>query len=83
MHNSQVVGWTEVDYPLFEAHVIPRCREDHCGIRRERIPDGATMQAGIGGMPNALLAMLNGHRDLGVHTELLSDGMIDLVRPVS
>ena len=45
----------------------------------ERIPDGATIQAGIGGMPNALLAMLKGHRDLGVHTELLSDGVIDLV----
>ena len=45
----------------------------------ERIPDGATIQAGIGGMPNALLAMLKGHKDLGVHTELLSDGVIDLV----
>ena len=45
----------------------------------ERIPDGATIQAGIGGMPNALLAMLGDHRELGVHTELLSDGVIDLV----
>jgi acyl-CoA hydrolase len=45
----------------------------------ERIPDGATIQVGIGGMPNALLAMLKEHRDLGVHTELLSDGVIDLV----
>ena len=45
----------------------------------ERIPDGATIQAGIGGMPNALLAMLGEHRELGVHTELLSDGVVDLV----
>ena len=45
----------------------------------ERIPDRATIQAGIGGMPNALLSMLKGHKDLGVHTELLSDGVIDLV----
>jgi hypothetical protein len=81
VHNSQVVGWTEVDYPLFEAHpVIPTDAEKTiAGYVAERIPDGATIQAGIGGMPNALLAMLNGHRDLGVHTELLSDGVIDLV----
>jgi acyl-CoA hydrolase len=81
VHISQVVGWTEVDYPLFEAHsVIPTDAEKTiAGYVAERIPDGATIQAGIGGMPNALLAMLNGHRDLGVHTELLSDGVIDLV----
>jgi acyl-CoA hydrolase len=81
VHISQVVGWSEVDYPLFEAHsVIPTDAEKTiAGYVAERIPDGATIQAGIGGMPNALLAMLNGHRDLGVHTELLSDGVIDLV----
>jgi acyl-CoA hydrolase len=45
----------------------------------ERIPDGATLQAGIGAIPNALLADLRGHRDLGVHTELLSDGFVDLI----
>jgi acyl-CoA hydrolase len=81
VHISQVVGWTEVDYPLFEVHsVIPTDADKTiAGYVAERIPDGATIQAGIGGMPNALLAMLNGHRDLGVHTELLSDGVIDLV----
>ena len=45
----------------------------------ERIPDGATIQAGIGGMPNALLAMLSDHHELGIHTELLSDGVVDLM----
>jgi acyl-CoA hydrolase len=45
----------------------------------ERIPDGATIQAGIGSIPHALLRGLNGHRDLGVHTELLSDALIQLV----
>jgi acyl-CoA hydrolase len=43
------------------------------------VPDGATLQAGIGSIPNALLEQLRDHRDLGVHTELLSDGLIDLV----
>ena len=49
------------------------------GYVTERIPDGATIQAGIGSIPNALLAGLRGHRHLGVHTELLSDALVDLV----
>lgn len=42
------------------------------------IPDGATMQAGIGAMPHAVLASLQSRRDLGIHTEMLSDGMMQL-----
>lgn len=81
IHISQVVGWSEADYPLIEAHtpVVTDADETIAAMVAERIPNGATIQAGIGGMPNALLAMLKGHRDLGVHTELLSDGVIDLV----
>ena len=45
----------------------------------ERIPDGATIQAGIGAVPDQVLALLADHRDLGVHTELLSSGFVDLV----
>jgi acyl-CoA hydrolase len=45
----------------------------------ERIPDGATIQAGIGSIPVALLGGLAHHRHLGIHTELLSDALIDLV----
>lgn len=44
----------------------------------ERIPDEATIQAGIGAIPNAILRLLRDHRDLGIHTELLSDGVMDL-----
>jgi len=81
IHISQVVGWSEVDYPLIEAHapIVTDADQTIAGLVAERIPDGATIQAGIGGMPNALLALLKGHRDLGIHTELLSDGVIDLV----
>jgi 4-hydroxybutyrate CoA-transferase len=43
------------------------------------IPDGATMQLGIGALPNAVLKFLFDKRDLGVHSELISDGVIDLV----
>jgi acyl-CoA hydrolase len=43
------------------------------------IPDGATLQLGIGSIPNAVLASLTQHRDLAVHTEMFSDGVVDLV----
>lgn len=43
------------------------------------VEDGATLQTGIGAIPDAVLAALTGHRDLGVHTEMFSDGVIDLV----
>ncbi len=43
------------------------------------IEDGACLQMGIGGIPNAVLAGLTGHRRLGIHTEMFSDGVIDLV----
>lgn len=43
------------------------------------IPDGATLQMGIGGIPNAVLASLGDRHDLGIHTEMFSDGLIDLI----
>jgi 4-hydroxybutyrate CoA-transferase len=43
------------------------------------IPDGATLQTGIGGIPDAVLRQLTNHKHLGIHTELFSDGVIDLV----
>ena len=45
----------------------------------EQIEDGSTIQAGIGAIPNAVISLLNNHKNLGIHTELISDGMIDLV----
>lgn len=43
------------------------------------IEDGSTIQTGIGSIPDAVLASLNNHRDLGLHTEMFSDGVIDLI----
>lgn len=43
------------------------------------IEDGSTLQAGIGAIPDAVLNCLHNHRDLGVHTEMFSDGLVDLV----
>jgi len=45
----------------------------------ELIPDGATLQTGIGSIPNAVLKRLTNKKDLGIHTELFSDGVVDLV----
>jgi acyl-CoA hydrolase len=81
VHASQVTGWTAVDRPLVEVAPIEPTDVDRAiaAFVAERVPDHATIQAGIGGIPNALLENLRDHRDLGIHTELLSDGLIDLV----
>jgi acyl-CoA hydrolase/RimJ/RimL family protein N-acetyltransferase len=43
------------------------------------VEDGSTIQAGIGSIPDAAIAALKGKRDLGIHTEMMSDGMVDLI----
>jgi ABC-type branched-subunit amino acid transport system substrate-binding protein/acyl CoA:acetate/3-ketoacid CoA transferase beta subunit len=48
------------------------------GYIAELIEDGATLQLGIGGIPNAITAFLMERRDLGIHTEMFTDGMVDL-----
>ncbi len=44
------------------------------------IEDGATLQMGIGAIPNAVLAQLGGHKNLGIHTEMFADGVLPLVK---
>jgi acyl-CoA hydrolase len=81
IHASQLLGYCVADRPLVE--VPPATPDDRdrkiAAYIVERIPDGATLQVGIGGVPNAVLEGLQGHRDLGIHTELLADGIVDLV----
>ncbi|MGA1438197.1 MAG: acetyl-CoA hydrolase/transferase family protein [Ilumatobacteraceae bacterium] len=81
LHISQVEGWCRSDRPLVE--VPPREPDEIdrtiAGYVADRIPNGATIQTGIGAIPNAIMAALSGHRDLGIHTELLSDGVVDLM----
>jgi acyl-CoA hydrolase len=81
IHVSQVAGWTVAERPLVEVPpAAPDARDERIAAHvLPHIPDGATLQVGIGGVPNALMASLTGHRDLGVHTELVSDGIMDLV----
>ena len=81
VHVSQVAGWTEVDRPLPEVAAAEPDELDRriAAFVAERINDGDTIQAGIGAIPNAILSMLTDKQHLGLHTELLSDGILDLV----
>jgi acetyl-CoA hydrolase len=72
----------EVDEPLYEYTMAASDDPIVGGIARhvaELIPDGATLQMGIGGVPDAVLGYLEDKRDLGIHTELFSDGVMQLV----
>ena len=81
LHVSQLAGWCTSDRPLLEVPpAVPSELDEQIGaFVAERIPDRATLQTGIGAIPNAVMAALSGHRDLGIHTELLSDGVVTLI----
>ncbi len=81
VHVSRIDRLVEVDHSLPELEPEPitdiaRSIGEHvAGL----IQDGDTLQLGIGAIPNAVLAALVNHRDLGIHTEMFSDGVVDLV----
>ena len=83
MHVERMHHIVPLDTPISE-HAMGE-DEDQEVVERiaahiaELIPDGATMQLGIGAIPNAVLKHLFSKKDLGVHSELISDGVIDLV----
>ena len=81
IHISQIAGWCESDEPLLEVPPAQATDLDRriAELVAERVPDQATIQVGIGAVPNALLGMLEEHRNLGIHTELLTDGIVDLI----
>lgn len=81
IHVEHIDAMVMYDAPLPEI-VIPEPSAIEARIGAycaELIEDGATLQMGIGAIPNAVLASLKHHRNLGVHTEMFSDGLIDLV----
>jgi acyl-CoA hydrolase len=81
VHVSEVDAIVEHDAPLIELPAPPARAEDAAmgQIIAEMIPNGATIQLGIGGIPNALAKYLMQHRDLGIHTEMFVDAMVDLI----
>ena len=82
IHISQVVGVTRNDAPMItvEPPTPGPVDESIAEIVADRVPDGACLQLGVGKLPNAFLSKLTGHRDLGIHTEALSDGVMELVQ---
>lgn len=81
IHVNRFHHIVEVDYPLPET---PQGEDSSDNLQIGQhiagmIPNGATLQMGIGSIPNAVLQSLTHHKDLGVHTELFSDGVIELV----
>lgn len=81
VHLSRIHRIVEVDHalPTLDPEAPDAAREAIARNVAELVEDGATIQAGIGAIPDAVLARLGDRRDLGLHTELLSDGMMQLV----
>ncbi len=81
IHVSRIDAAVEVDDPLVEVPT-PEPTEQELrigGYIAGEIPDGATLQIGVGGIPNAVIAALSSHRDLGLHTEAMTDGVLPLL----
>jgi 4-hydroxybutyrate CoA-transferase len=81
LHVNDIGPAVEVDVPLYEhAEPEPGPVEKAVGeFVADLVPDGATIQMGIGGIPAAVARALHGKRDLGIHTEMFTDTVVDLV----
>ena len=82
IHVDNLHAMVEHDQPIPEINVPPPSDlEMQIGLNcANLVENGATIQMGIGAIPNAVLAALHDHKDLGVHTEMFSDGVVDLVQ---
>ena len=81
IHISQLDALVEVDTPI-HTYPLGAISETEAKIGAHvasLIEDGATLQMGIGSIPNAVLQNLSGHKRLGVHTEMFSDGLLPLI----
>lgn len=81
VHVSKLAAAVEVDDPLVEVPTaVPTEKEIRIGnFIAEHIPDGATLQIGVGGIPNAVIRALENHKHLGLHTEAMTDGVLPLL----
>ncbi len=83
IHTREIDYMIEVDEPLPEVNYSQKVSDIERRIgynAASLIEDGATLQAGIGTIPDAVLDCLHNHKDLGVHTEMFSDGVIRLMK---
>lgn len=82
IHVNEIHAMVHVNEALPEVNYSSRVDDTSKIIGKycaELIEDGSTLQMGIGGIPDAVLSCLGGHKDLGIHTEMFSDGVIPLV----
>lgn len=81
IHISKIDHLVESDHPLHEVPPRPLTEIDKQIGKNiaELVQDGATLQMGIGSIPDAVLESLGNHKNLGIHTEMFSDGLIPLV----
>ena len=82
IHKSSIHIMVEVNEPLPEISYANKIDAASLKIGKncaELIEDGSTLQMGIGAIPDAVLSCLGTHKDLGIHTEMFSDGIIPLV----
>jgi len=83
IHVSKISHLVPVDYPVAELPMggegDDQVSKKIAGHIAELIPDGATMQMGIGAIPDAVLGFLDHKHDLGIHSEMFSDGVVRLV----
>ncbi len=81
VHISKITAMVKTDAPIYEAKPTELTPEEIQIGRNvaELIEDGATLQAGIGAVPDAVLKSLKNHKNLGLHTEMWSDGALELL----
>jgi acyl-CoA hydrolase len=82
VHISQVTALVENDAPLMEVG-LPKIGPVQEAIGKyvaDMIDDGSTLQIGYGGIPDAVVMQLTGKHDLGIHTEMIGDGILTLVQ---
>ena len=82
LHVSQVHAFVEASHPLceYQQHEITSLHRAIARRVANLIPDGATIQTGIGGLPEAVLGFLGDHRDLAIHSELVPDGAVEMIQ---
>ena len=82
VHISAVDAIVENESPLFTVpfREITKLDETIGKYVVEMVPDRATLQIGIGGVPNAICKALTNHKDLGIHTELMMPSLVALIR---
>jgi acyl-CoA hydrolase len=81
LHVSEMDYLVDVNLPIY-SHAVTEFTEEEVKIGTyvaSLIEDKSTLQMGIGSIPNAALSKLTNHKDLGLHTEMFSDGVIDLI----